>query len=458
MNFLFSPAFKYSTWRRLWIALAKAESSLGLPITKEQIKALEEKVDEVDMALAQRLEKTLRHDVMAHIHAYGEQCPVAKGIIHMGATSAYVTDNTDVIQMEKGMDLIIGKLHEAMKRLSAFALANASMPTLSYTHFQPAQPTTVGKRACLWLQDLLQDFEDMMHFAQTFQYLGVKGATGTAASFLMLFEGDESKVHEVEKLVAKEMGFSRLFPVTGQTYSRKQDARLLGALSGFAASCHKIATDLRLLAHLGEIDEPFEEEQVGSSAMPHKRNPIRAERICSLSRSLIALGENPNYTHALQWFERTLDDSASRRLLLPEAFLLADSLLNLIIDLFGGLTLYPALIAKHLQSELPYLALENILMFAVKKGKDRQKVHELLRQESVKASSKRKEGKEEGLIERLVNHKELGMTQEEIASCMRPETLTGCATSQTHAFIKEHVDPLLKKYSNLTAPISPIES
>ncbi len=457
MNTLFSPSFKYSTWRRLWVALAKAESALGLPITKAQISALEQKVEDVDMTIAHRLEKTLRHDVMAHIHAYGEQCPEAKGIIHMGATSAYVTDNTDVIQMQKGMDLLLGKLHVAITNLANFASEHASLPTLGYTHFQPAQPTTVGKRACLWLQDLVQDFEDMVHFEGTIQFLGVKGATGTAASFLSLFEGDESKVNALEKAVAKEMGFTKLFPISGQTYPRKLDARLLSVLSGFAASCHKMATDLRLLSHLGEVDEPFEEGQIGSSAMPHKRNPIRAERVCSLSRSLIALGENPNYTHALQWFERTLDDSANRRLLLPEAFLLADSLLNLIIDLFGRLTVSPAMIAQNLEKELPYLALENILMCAVKKGKDRQKVHELLRHESVKASTLRKEGKEDNLIETLKSHPDLGLTGEEMAACMRPETLTGCATSQTLHYIKEEVEPLLKKESGRSAPLSSIE-
>lgn len=435
MQHIFSPHFKYSTWRKLWVALAKAEKEMGLPITSDQIKELEAKIDKVDYALARTYEKELKHDVMAHIHAYGDQCPLAKGILHMGATSAFVTDNTDLIQMKEGLFLLQNKLSYLLQIMGQLAEKYASLSTLSYTHLQPAQPTTVGKRICLWLQDFLFDFKDLIERQESLQFLGLKGATGTQASFVRLFDGNEDKAEKLDQLLAKEMGFDHLFTISGQTYTRKQDMRILSVLEGLAASAHKCATDLRLLAHMEEFREPLGKNQVGSSAMPHKQNPIYAERACALARFLISLSTNGAYTLATQWLERSLDDSANRRLTIPEAFLTADSLLSLMIHLFSNPQINQAAITKNLQEKLPLLAKENILMESVKKGKDRQKIHELLRTDQ--------------------NLKETGLSEEELAICFKPDT--GRASAQVGAFLKKEVAPLLKKYPAQGLSMSELE-
>ncbi len=447
ISFLFSPQFKYTTWRRLWIALAKAQKGLGLPITDAQIQALESQSEKIDFKKAAAFEKIYRHDVMAHIHAYAEACPEAKPIIHLGATSSFVTDNTDLIQMREGLNLLQGKLVLVIRQLAAFAKKHASLACLSYTHFQPAQPTTVGKRACMWLQDLLIDLIDLDARLEDLRFLGVKGATGTQASFLALFQNDHDKVKQLEQRVAQEMGFTHLFIISGQTYTRKQDIRLFAVLSGLAASAHKCATDLRLLAHLKELEEPFSATQVGSSAMPYKRNPIRCERICSLARFLISLNENPLYTAATQWLERSLDDSANRRLSIPEAFLCADALLNLLASLTSDLAVHPKQIEKHLLEELPFLATENILMEAVKKGKDRQHVHERLRQHSLAA-------KEKGdLLEQISQDPSIGLSQGELETLMNSALGVGRAPSQVEEFLQQEVYPLLERYKHLNPSI-----
>jgi adenylosuccinate lyase len=451
MSYLFSPYFKYSTWRVLWVALAKAQMKLGLPITEEQIASMEAASKTLDLAKADEYEKKLRHDVMAHIHAFGDQCPNARGIIHLGATSCYVTDNGDLIQIREGLKVIRNKIVFVLRHLHAFATECADLPTLSYTHFQAAQPTTVGKRACLWLQDFLIDLHEIERMIEHLHFLGVKGATGTQASFLSLFDGDHSKVKELEELVAKQMGFTRLFSISGQTYTRKQDILVLNTLSGLAASAHKFATDIRLLCHLKEIDEPFAEKQVGSSAMPYKRNPMRSERICGLARFLLSLHENPLYTEATQWLERTLDDSSNRRLYLPEAFLTADAILNLLCNVTKGLIVHPKMIEKHLKEELPFLVTEQILMEAVKKGKDRQTVHERLRQHSLEVGKRiKEEGLSNDLLHRIESDQAIGLSAHDIASIVSSAHIIGRAEEQTHSFLNEEVFPMLNKYEHLT--------
>lgn len=457
MAAIFSPQFKYSTWRRLWLALARAEKTLGLPITDAQIKELAAHVDQIDFAAAARLEKSLRHDVMAHIAVYGEACPQAKGVIHLGATSAYVTDNTDLIQIRAAFQLLKVRLAKFIQILASLAEKYADLPTLSYTHLQPAQPTTVGKRLCLWLQDFLIDLRELLSRETSIAFLGVKGATGTQASFLSLFGGDRAKVTALDELVAKEMGFKRILLITSQTYPRKEDQRFISMLTGLGCSAHKCATDLRILSYMQEVEEPFEERQIGSSAMPHKRNPIRSERICGLSRYLISLSENPAYNAATQWLERSLDDSANRRLVIPQVFMTADAIVNLLQNVFSGLTVYPQAIAAHLKKELPFLALEAILMQAVKKGGDRQQLHERLRQHSLAASARMKEGGEIDLLERLTKDSSLHLSQEELSSCMDAGQFIGCAPEQVRRFLQEEVSPLLATLGPLTPPQVSIE-
>lgn len=451
MSRLFSPQFKHTTWRKLWVALAKVEKELGLSIDAAQISALEAHQDKIDFEKAAYFEKVFRHDVMAHIHAYGEAAPEAKGILHLGATSAFVTDNTDIIQMHSGLQILQAKSLQVIRQLMQFAETYAGLPCLSFTHLQPAQPTTVGKRACLWLQDLLFDFHDLTARIDDLHFLGVKGATGTQASFLSLFENDAEKVKQLEENVAKRMGFTKVIPISGQTYTRKQDMRVFAVLSGLAASASKIATDLRLLAHMKEIEEPFAEKQIGSSAMPYKRNPMRCERICSLARYLIALNENPSYTAANQWLERSLDDSANRRLTLPEGFLTADALLNLLADVTKGLVVYPGQIQKHLDEELPLLATENILMAAVKKGGDRQLLHDKLRALSLQAKQECKTGQ---LLEAIVTDAAFGLTRIDLSELLNISHFIGRAESQVREFLA-HTTQLLKQHASLTAHLLP---
>lgn len=458
ISFLFSAEYKFVTWRRLWIALARAQKALGLDIRLDQIEEMEKHLHQIDYQKAADYEQQFRHDVMAHIHAFGDLCPKARGIIHWGATSCFVTDNTDLIQMYEGLKILRGKLVQVIRHLSAFASTHADLPCLSYTHFQPAQPTTVGKRACLWIQDLLIDLKDLESLLGGFSFLGVKGATGTQASFLLLFKNDQSKVKKLDKIVADEMGFAKLFSISGQTYTRKQDMRVMSVLAGIAASAHKFATDMRLLAHLKELDEPFSSKQVGSSAMPHKRNPMRCERICGLARFLLSLAENPAYTAATQWLERTLDDSANRRLSIPEAFLTADAILNLLADLTLKIPVYPKVIQRHLEEEIPFMAVENVLMEAVARGKDRQKVHERLKEQSQKASALIKEkGETPHLLKMIASDPEIGLTEKEINALAQVDLFIGRAPTQVREFLKEEVEPALKKYDGETVKLPSIE-
>lgn len=450
MSYLFSPHFKYTTWRKLWVALAKAQKELGIPITDKQIKELEGQVENVDFHLAAEYEKKFRHDVMAHLYAYGEQCPEAKPFIHLGATSCYVTDNGDLIQMREGLKILRAKLIQIIRQLADFASKYSSLATLSFTHFQPAQPTTVGKRACLWIQDCLMDLKDLEIRLDNIHFLGVKGATGTQASFVSLFDHDHGKVKQLEILVAKEMGFQNLFKISGQTYTRKQDMRIFSVLNGIAATAHKFGSDLRLLAHLKELEEPFEEKQIGSSAMPYKRNPVRAERICGLSRFLISLNENPSYTAANQWLERSLDDSSNRRLALSEGFLCADSILNLLCDITSGIVVNPKIISRHLDEEIPFLATENILMHAVKTGKDRQEIHEKLRKHSLEAAKKiKEEGQPGDLLRRISEDPSLGLSAADLADIIKLEYFTGMSAEQTHDFLNQEVNPILTQYKDI---------
>lgn len=433
---LFSSQFKYSTWRKLWIALAEVQQELGLAISNEQIEEMKKNQDSLNLDRAAAFEEQLQHDVMAHIHAFAEQCPLAKPIIHLGATSCYVTDNTDLIVMREGLEIIQAKLETLIAQLSAFAGEYASLTTLAYTHFQAAQPTTVGKRACLWIQDLLMDLDEVKHRIDAIPFLGAKGTTGTQASFLTLFKGDHNKVDLLDKKLAEKMQFDSVFPVSGQTYTRKLDTFILQTLSGIGASCHKFATDIRLLAHLKEIEEPFGDHQVGSSAMPYKRNPMLSERICSISRFLISLSQNPAYTHSTQWLERTLDDSANRRLTLPEAFLACDSILELMLKMTRGLVVYPKMVSKHIQDELPFLLTEAILMQSVAKGADRQAVHEQIRRHSQAAANQVKQlGKENDLLERIANDPLFKLTQEDLARLMQSEQISGRAEHQVAIFL-----------------------
>ncbi len=448
MLYLFSPDKKFITWHRLWIALARAQMQLGLPVTQEQVSQMEDNAEEIDYEYAAEMEKKLRHDVMAHIHAFGRQCPQAMPIIHLGATSCFVGDNTDIILMREGLELIRSELLSVIAALADFADRYKDVPTLGFTHFQPAQLTTVGKRASLWLNDLMMDLDEVNYRLSTLKLLGSKGTTGTQASFLELFDGDHEKCVALEGLIAEEMGFDACVPVSGQTYSRKLDAGVLAVLSSIAQSAGKFATDMRLLSHLKELEEPFESNQIGSSAMPYKRNPMRCERICSLARYVIVDALNPALTEYNQWFERTLDDSANKRISVPEAFLATDAILNIYLNVASGIRVYEKVIEKHLQDELPFMATENIMMDAVKKGGDRQQLHERIRVHSIAAGATVKErGEKNDLVSRIAADPLFGLTEEEIVKNLDPHAYVGRAPQQVTAFLETEVRPTLKKYA-----------
>lgn len=450
MKYIFSPDMKFRTWRKLWIALAETEMELGLPITQEQIDELKANADNINYDVAQEREKLVRHDVMSHVYAYGVQCPKAKGIIHLGATSCYVGDNTDIIIMTEAMKLIRNKLITVIRNLSVFAGKYKDLPTLGFTHFQPAQPTTVGKRATLWIQDLLMDLEDVEYQLSKAKLLGSKGTTGTQASFLELFEGDHEKCRELDRKIAEKMGYSGCFAVSGQTYSRKLDSQFLSVLSGIAQSASKFSNDIRLLQHLKEVEEPFEKNQIGSSAMAYKRNPMRSERITSLSRYVMCDVLNPAITAATQWFERTLDDSANKRISVAEAFLGVDAILNLYANVADGLVVYEKVIEQRLRKELPFMATENIMMDAVKRGADRQVLHERIRVHSMAASKViKEEGGENDLLERIAADEAFGVTLEELVSIISPEKYVGRAPQQTEEFLNEIVKPVLSRYEDI---------
>ena len=451
MKYIFSPDKKFRTWRKLWIALAESEKELGRPITQEQIDELKAHADDINYEVAQEREKIVRHDVMSHVYAYGVQCPNAKGIIHLGATSCYVGDNTDIIIMTEGLKLIRNKLITVIRNLSKFADEYKALPTLAFTHFQPAQPTTVGKRATLWLQELLMDLEDVEYQLSKAKLLGSKGTTGTQASFLELFDGDHEKCKMLDHKIAEKMGYKACFPVSGQTYSRKLDSQFLNVLAGIAQSAAKFSNDIRLLQHLKEVEEPFEKNQIGSSAMAYKRNPMRSERIGSLSRYVMVDVLNGYFTTATQWFERTLDDSANKRLSVPEAFLAVDGILSLYANVADGLVVYPKVIEQRLRKELPFMATENIMMDAVKKrGADRQQLHEKIREHSMAASRVVKvEGGENDLLERIAADEAFGVTLEELEKILKPENYTGRAKEQTEDFLNECIKPVLEKYADV---------
>ena len=450
MKYLFSEEKKFRTWRKLWIALAQAEHELGLPVTQEQIDELTAHQDDINYEVARAREKEVRHDVMSHVYAYGVQCPKAKPIIHLGATSCYVGDNTDIIIMTEALRLVQKKLVLVVRALSRFAEQHKDQPTLAFTHFQPAQPTTVGKRATLWIQDLLMDLEDVEYQLSKAKLLGSKGTTGTQASFLELFDGDQEKVDRVDPMIAEKMGFSECYPVSGQTYSRKVDTRVLNVLAGIAASAHKMSNDIRLLQHLKEVEEPFEKSQIGSSAMAYKRNPMRSERIASLSRYVMVDALNPAITSATQWFERTLDDSANKRLSIPEGFLAVDGILDLCLNVVDGLVVYPKVIEKHLMAELPFMATENIMMDAVKAGGDRQELHERIRELSMEAGRNVKEnGKENNLLELIAADPAFGLSLEDLEKTMEPSRYVGRAPEQVDAFLSQVVNPILEEYKDL---------
>ena len=444
MQYIFSQDKKFTTWRRLWIALAEAERELGLNITEEQIAELKEHVNDINYDVAVAREKEVRHDVMSHVYAYGVQCPKAKGIIHLGATSCYVGDNTDIIIMTEGLKLVKKKLLNVMSKLADFADRYKALPTLAFTHFQPAQPTTVGKRATLWLMELKLDYDDVCYMIDSMKLLGSKGTTGTQASFLELFDGDHEKIKKIDKLIAEKMGFTDCFPVSGQTYSRKVDSRVLNVLAGIASSAHKFSNDIRLLQHLKEVEEPFEKSQIGSSAMAYKRNPMRSERIASLSRYVMSDLMNPYITAATQWFERTLDDSANKRLSVPEAFLAIDGILDLYMNVADGLVVYEKVIEKHIMAELPFMATENIMMDAVKRGGDRQELHEKIRTLSMEAGRNVKErGLDNNLLELIAAEPSFGITLEELKKQMEPSKYTGRSKEQVEDFLKEVIRPIL---------------
>ena len=447
MKFLFSPDFKFSTWRRLWIALAESEMELGLPVTQEQIDEMKQHITDINYEVAEAREKVVRHDVMSHVYAFGQQCPKAMPIIHLGATSCYVGDNTDVIIMTEALRVVRRKLVDVIRVLARFADEQKSLPTLAFTHFQPAQPTTVGKRASLWIQELLMDLEDVEYQLSKAKLLGSKGTTGTQASFLELFDGDMEKVRALDRKIAEKMGYTDCFPVSGQTYSRKLDSQILNVLSGIAQSAAKFSNDIRLLQHLKEIEEPFEKGQIGSSAMAYKRNPMRSERIASLARYVVADALNPAMTASTQWFERTLDDSANKRISVPEAFLAVDAILNLYRNVADGLVVYPKVIEKHLRAELPFMATENIMMDAVKRGGNRQELHERVRVHSMVASKRiKEEGADCDLLERIAGDPVFGVTLEELREMISPEKYVGCAPMQVEAFLKDVVNPILERY------------
>ena len=445
MKYLFSPEMKFRTWRKLWIALAESEKELGLPITDKQIAELKAAADDINYDDAKEREKIVRHDVMSHVYAYGLQCPNAKGIIHLGATSCYVGDNTDLIIMTEALKLVRKKLINVIANLADFAEKYKAMPALGFTHFQPAQPTTVGKRATLWLHDLVLDLDDLDHVLDNMKLLGSKGTTGTQASFLELFDGDLEKVKKIDGLIAEKMGFDGCYPVSGQTYSRKIDSRVLNVLAGIAQSAHKFSNDIRLLQHLKEIEEPFEKNQIGSSAMAYKRNPMRSERIAALSNFVIAGSLNPAITASTQWFERTLDDSANKRLSVSESFLAIDGVLELYMNITSGLVVYPKVIEARLMSELPFMATENIMMDAVKAGGDRQVLHEKIRQHSMAAGKRvKEEGADNDLLDRIAADPDFNMTKEQLLALMKPENFTGCAESQTEDFLNTVVKPIIE--------------
>lgn len=450
MSYLFSADYKFSTWRKLWIALAETEKELGLDITDEQIAQMKEHIYDINYADAEAREKEVRHDVMSHVYAYGLQAPLAKPIIHLGATSCYVGDNTDIIIMTEAMKLVKKRLINVINELSAFAMKYKDMPTLGFTHFQAAQTTTVGKRATLWLQDLMMDLEDLDHQISKAKLLGSKGTTGTQASFLELFEGDHEKCRELDRRITEKMGFKDYFKVSGQTYPRKLDSQVLNVLAGIAQSAYKFSNDIRLLQHLKEIEEPFEKNQIGSSAMAYKRNPMRSERIGSLSRYVIADAINPAVTASTQWFERTLDDSANKRISVPEAFLCIDAVLILYRNVVDGLVVYPKVIEQHLMNELPFMATENIMMDAVKKGGDRQELHERIRQHSMEAGKTVKmEGKKNDLLERIAADPMFGLTIEELNAIMEPKNFVGRAPEQTEEFVNGYAKPVLEENKEL---------
>ena len=450
MLYLFSADKKFSTWRKLWVALARAEMELGLPVTQEQVDELEAHIYDIDYEKAAAWEKKLRHDVMAHVHTYGELCPKAMPIIHLGATSCYVGDNTDVILMREGLILVRNKLVQVLDALAKFAREYKALPTLGFTHFQAAQLVTVGKRASLWMNDLLLDLEEVEHRISTLKLLGSKGTTGTQASFLELFNGDHEKVKELERKIAKEMGFDGVVPVSGQTYSRKMDYSVLSVLSGIAQSASKFATDMRLLCHLKEVEEPFEKNQIGSSAMPYKRNPMRCERICSLARYVIVDAGNPAVTSATQWFERTLDDSANKRISVPEAFLAVDAILNIYRNVASGLVVHPKVIETHVLEELPVMASENIMMDAVVRGGDRQELHERIRVLSQEAGRNVKDlGLSNNLIDLIAADPAFGMTKEELTAHLEPSRYIGRCPEQVEEFLAEEVQPVLEKYAGV---------
>ena len=452
MQSIFSNDRKFTTWRKLWIALAESEQELGLPISDEQIQEMKSQIYNIDYEKAKQYESELRHDVMAHVHTFGDACPKAAGIIHLGATSCYVGDNTDIILMKSALIQIKNLLLNAVEALSEFAMEYKGLPTLAYTHFQAAQPTTVGKRACLWMNDLLFDIEQLDFQLNNLKLLGCKGTTGTGASFLQLFDGDEKKVELLEQKIASKIGFSQCQSVSGQTYTRKADFAVLQVLSGIAQSASKFSNDIRLLSHLKEVDEPFEEKQIGSSAMAYKRNPMRSERIASLARYVICDLQNTAITASAQWFERTLDDSANKRLSVPEAFLATDAILNLYINVIRGMKVYPAVIKKHLDEELPFMATENILMYCVKnKGGDRQEIHEVIRKHAIMAAEQVKlHGEENDLMTRIEEDDFLGLTTVEIELLMNSENFTGMAEYQCEKFVTETVIPLLESNQQRT--------
>ncbi len=456
MSRIFSPAFKFGTWRRLWLALAETQKELGLEIADEALAAMRAHLDDIDLARVAELEHKLRHDVMAHVHHFGQVAPQARGVIHFGATSAYVTDNTELIQHRDAMELVRDRLLACIAALARFAEEHRALPTLGFTHFQPAQPTTVGKRATLWLQDLLLDLEDVEHRLAALRFRGVRGATGTEASFLQLFDGDHDKVGELNRRVAERMGFDRLYGVSGQTYPRKLDYAMLAALGGIAASASKFAHDVRLLQHLRELEEPFEEEQIGSSSMPYKRNPMRAERMTALARHALALTVDAGFTAATQWLERTLDDSANRRIVIPEAYLTADAVLLLYHNVAAGLVVRPAVIRRRLEQELPFLATESILMHATRAGGDRQDLHERIRQHSVAASERLKtEGGENDLPERIAADDAFPLGLDEIRQILAPDRHIGRAPEQVDAFLERWVRPVLDRYEPTEPPPEP---
>ena len=456
MQYIFSPDMKFRTWRRLWIALAETEMELGLSrngkpvITQEQVDELKAHAEDINYDVARAREKEVRHDVMSHVYAYGVQCPKAAGIIHLGATSCYVGDNTDIIVMTEGLKLVKKKLVNVIAKLAAFANEYKAQPTLGFTHFQAAQPTTVGKRATLWLQEFTHDLEDLEYVISTMKLLGSKGTTGTQASFLELFDGDHETIDKIDPMIAAKMGFKECYAVSGQTYSRKVDTRVANVLAGIAASAHKMSNDIRLLQHLKEVEEPFEKNQIGSSAMAYKRNPMRSERIASLSRYVMVDALNPAITSATQWFERTLDDSANKRLSIPEGFLAVDGILDLCLNVVNGLVVYPKVIEKHMMSELPFMATENIMMDAVKKGGNRQELHERIRELSMEAGRNVKvEGKDNNLLELIAADPAFGMTLEELQETMEPARYIGRSKEQVDAFLKNVINPILEENKEL---------